>query len=185
MGEHLTSLGEKKNVSKSDTSESQRLLLQPSPATKTTAFKGHIRTQSFPPSVEQERAYQIERVWYLEPSQVRSICCNARQERKRRLPFTFKKRSNCGVKWWWVEKARVHNNKVNQTYHLREFCGGGNNEPKDTLKNVECSEITTSRPTRAGNAPLVSKGVAKDKRNPHPGEGAASRRAWWILEWRR
>ena len=69
------------------------------------------------------------------------------------------------------------NNKANQAYRLRDFCDGGNNEPNDTLKNVECSETTTSRPTRTGNAPPVSKGGAKDKKNPHPGEGVVSRRA--------
>jgi len=62
---------------------------------------------------------------------------------------------------------------------LREFCGGGNSEPNDTLKKAECSETTTSQPTRTGNAALpVSKGGAKDKMNPqHFGESAASRRA--------
>jgi hypothetical protein len=99
MGEKLTCPGEMQNVSKNDTSESQRLLLQPSMAPKTTVFKGHVRNQSLAPSVAQEMTYQVERVWYLKPSQVLSICCNARQERKRRLPFTFKKRSNYGVKW--------------------------------------------------------------------------------------
>jgi len=70
----------------------------------------------------------------------------------------------------------MYNNKASQAYHLRDFCGGGNNEPKDTLK-VKCNETTTSRPTRTGDAPPVSKGGAKDKKNPHPGECAVSRRA--------
>ena len=60
---------------------------------------------------------------------------------------------------------------------MGEFCGGGNGEPDDTLKNAESNEITASRLTKTSNAPPVSKGAAKDKKNPHPGEGAASRRA--------
>jgi hypothetical protein len=72
----------------------------------------------------------------------------------------------------------MYNNEASRAYHLREFCGGGNSEPNDALKNVECSETTTSRRTRTGNALPVSKGDAKDKKIPHhPGEGAASRRA--------
>jgi hypothetical protein len=57
-GRKLTSPGEMQIVSKNDTSESQRLLLQPSTAPKTTVFKRHIN-QSLPPSVAQEKAYQI------------------------------------------------------------------------------------------------------------------------------
>ena len=61
---------------------------------------------------------------------------------------------------------------------MREFCGGGNGKPNDTLKNVKCSEITTSQPTRIGNALPVSKGGVKDKKSPHDyGEGAVSLRA--------
>jgi hypothetical protein len=72
----------------------------------------------------------------------------------------------------------MYNNKASRAYHLRDFCGGGNSEPNNTLKSVECSETTTSRPTRTVNAPPVSKGGAKDKRNPrHPSEGAASQQA--------
>jgi hypothetical protein len=57
-------------------------------------------------------------------------------------------------------KNRTSNNKASWTYHLREFCRCGNNEPNDTLKNVECSETTKSQPTRTNNAPPVSKGGA-------------------------
>jgi hypothetical protein len=75
-------------------------------------------------------------------------------------------------------KNLMCNNKASQAYHLWEFCGGGNGEPNDTLKNAECSETTTSQLTRTGNVLPVSKGDAKDKKNPqHHGEGAASRRA--------
>ena len=28
-------------------------------------------------------------------------------------------------------------NKASQTYHWREFCGSGNDEPNDTLMNVK------------------------------------------------
>jgi hypothetical protein len=61
-GRKLTCPKEMQNVSKSDTSESQRLLLQQSRAPKTTVFKRHIRNQSLPLSVTQERMYQVERV---------------------------------------------------------------------------------------------------------------------------
>jgi hypothetical protein len=72
----------------------------------------------------------------------------------------------------------MDNNKASRAYHLRELCGGGNSEPDDTLKNVKCSEITTSQLTQTGSVPPVSKGCAKDKKNPQDhGEGAASRRA--------
>jgi hypothetical protein len=69
-------------------------------------------------------------------------------------------------------------NKASRAYQLREFCGGGNSEPNDTLKNVEISETTTSQRTRTSNDLPVSKEGAKDKKNPqHPGEGVASQRA--------
>jgi hypothetical protein len=72
----------------------------------------------------------------------------------------------------------MYNYKASRAYHLREFCGDGNSEPNDTLKNVECGEVTTSRrPTRRSNATPVSKGDAKNKKNHDAGEGAASRRA--------
>ena len=73
----------------------------------------------------------------------------------------------------------MYNNKDSQAYHLREFCGGGNYEPNNTLKNVKCGKTTESRPTRTGNIPPVSKG-AKDKKNLllHHDEDAASRPAW-------
>jgi hypothetical protein len=72
----------------------------------------------------------------------------------------------------------MHKNKASRAYHLREFCGGGNNKPNDTLKNAKCSEITTSQLARTSKALPVSKGRAKDKKNrQHHGEGAASRRA--------
>ena len=62
--------------------------------------------------------------------------------------------------------------------HLREFCGGGNYEPNNTLKNVKCGEITATRPTRTSNVPPVSKGGVQDKKNPHHhDEDAASRQA--------
>jgi len=41
---YLTCWGKKQNVSESDTSESLRLLLQPSREVKITAFKRHMRT---------------------------------------------------------------------------------------------------------------------------------------------
>jgi hypothetical protein len=62
MGEELTCPEEMQNVRKSETFESQRLLLRPSMATKTAVFKGHIRNQSLPPSVAQERTYNVEGV---------------------------------------------------------------------------------------------------------------------------
>ncbi len=69
----------------------------------------------------------------------------------------------------------MHSNKASQAYRLREFCRGGNSEPNDTLKNVKCSQITFMG---TGNVLPVSKGGAKDKKNPqHHGEGAANRRA--------
>lgn len=80
----------------------------------------------------------------------------------------------------------MYNNKVSRAYRLREFCGGGDSEPNDALKNVKCSETTTSRPTGTDNASPVSKGAAKGIEHPqHSCEGAASRWAWWIIEWHR
>jgi hypothetical protein len=73
------------------------------------------------------------------------------------------------------KKNCMYNNKASRAYHLRKFCGSGNGEPNNTLKNVECSETTTSS-TRTSNASPVSRGRT-NKMNPHPGEGAASRRA--------
>jgi len=32
------------------------------------------------------------------------------------------------------KKKRMYNTEASGAYHLREFCGGGNNEPDDTLK---------------------------------------------------
>jgi hypothetical protein len=60
----------------------------------------------------------------------------------------------------------MDNNKASRAYHLREFCGGGNSEPDDTLKNVKCGEITSSQLAQTGNVPPVSKGGAKDKKGP-------------------
>jgi hypothetical protein len=75
-------------------------------------------------------------------------------------------------------KIRMYKNKVGRAYHLRDFGGGGNEEPNDTLNNAEYNKTTTSPPTRTGgNAPPVSKGCAKGKKSQCPGEGAASRRA--------
>jgi hypothetical protein len=72
----------------------------------------------------------------------------------------------------------MYNNEASRAYHLREFCGGGNNEPNDTLKNVKCSKVTTSGLIRTSNALPVSKGRAKDKKNPQDhSEGGARRRA--------
>ncbi len=58
----------------------------------------------------------------------------------------------------------MHSNKASRAYYLREFCGGGNSEPNNTLKNVMCSEITA---TRTGSALPVSKAGAKKKKYPH------------------
>ena len=78
-----------------------------------------------------------------------------------------------------IKEIRMGNNEASRAYHLREFCGGGYGKPNDTLKNVKCSEITTSQLTRIiGNVLPVSKGGVKDKKNPHDhDEGAASQRA--------
>jgi hypothetical protein len=62
----------------------------------------------------------------------------------------------------------MYNNTVSWAYHLREFCGGGNNEPNDTLKTVESSETTTSRPTRTAMPHLFPKKVRKVQRIPTP-----------------
>jgi hypothetical protein len=54
---------------------------------------------------------------------------------------------------------------------LREFCGGGNSEPNDTLKKVECGETITSRlttvePAIPGMPYLLPKETRKMKRTP-------------------
>jgi hypothetical protein len=60
----------------------------------------------------------------------------------------------------------MYNNTASRAYHLREFCGGGNSEPNDTLKNVECSETTTSRPKEPAMPYLFPKEVRKIKGTP-------------------
>jgi hypothetical protein len=37
----------------------------------------------------------------------------------------------------------MYNNIASRAYHLREFCGGGNGEPNDTLKNIKFNDTTT------------------------------------------
>jgi len=63
----------------------------------------------------------------------------------------------------------MNNNKAGRAYRLREFCGGGNSEPNDTLKNIQRSEITTSQLTGTNKALPVSKGGVKNKSSQYHG----------------
>jgi hypothetical protein len=69
-------------------------------------------------------------------------------------------------------------NEAGQTYHWREFCDSGNNEPNDTLMNVKCISGSITQSTRTANVPPVSRGGARAHKNLyHDGEGVASQRA--------
>jgi len=100
--------------------------------------------------------------------------CEREEKTKTTVHIQKKKQLRC--KMAISEKKERMN--ANKSHHLREFCGGGNHEPNNTLKNVKCGEMTATRPTRTNNVPPVSKGGAKDKKNLHHlGVGAASRQA--------
>jgi hypothetical protein len=97
--------------------------------------------------------------------------CEIEEETKTTVHIQEKEQLRCKM-----VISKENPSKASRAYQLRKFCGGGNSEPNDALKNVKCSEIT-SRLTRTSDALPVSKGRAKDKKNPHPGEGGARRRA--------
>jgi len=82
-----------------------------------------------------------------------------------------------------ISNKQKNVSKASGAYHLREFCGGGNSEPNNTLKNQMqwVDNITANK----NISPPVSKGGIRDQKQAyhyHHGEGVVSQRAWWVVE---
>jgi hypothetical protein len=76
------------------------------------------------------------------------------------------------------DEQKEMNKKASQTYHLQEFCDGGDRKPNDTLTNAKCISGSTTSQLAKTAAPPVSKGGAKAQTyRHHDGEGVASQQA--------
>ena len=83
MGENLTCPGEMQNVSKNDTSESQRLLLQPSMAPKTTVFKRHKKSVTCAINSTRKDVPRLKSlIFRAEPNSVNMLQCETGNETK-------------------------------------------------------------------------------------------------------
>jgi hypothetical protein len=68
----------------------------------------------------------------VEPSLVNMLQCGTGEETKATVQIQKQEQLRC--KTAISKKKRMHNTEASGAYHLREFCGGGNKEPNDTLK---------------------------------------------------